>query len=194
MTLERFTHPKYLVRKKFFRVLGGAFHVYNGEGRLVFYSEQKALKLREDIRLFSDESMAEEILSIQARNIVDFSAAYDVIDTASGQKLGALKRRGLSSLIRDRWIIMDADDREIGQIVEDSTFLALLRRTFLAILPQSYRVEVEGEPAAVVRQRFTPFILKLDVDFTPDTAGRLDRRLGLAAAVLLSAIEGRQRE
>jgi len=194
MTLERFTHPKYLVRKKFFRVLGGAFHVYNGEGRLVFYSEQKALKLREDIRLFSDESMAEEILSIQARNIVDFSAAYDVIDTASGQKLGALKRRGLSSLIRDRWIIMDADDREIGQIVEDSTFLALLRRTFLAILPQSYRVEVEGEPAAVVRQRFNPFILKLDVDFTPDTAGRLDRRLGLAAAVLLSAIEGRQRE
>ena len=47
-------------------------------------------------------------------------------------------------------------------------------------------------PVAEYRQRFNPFILKLDVDFSADGDGRLDKRLGIAAGVLLSAIEGRQ--
>jgi hypothetical protein len=41
------------------------------------------------------------------------------------------------------------------------------------------------------RQNFNPFVKKLAVRFT-DGEHVLDRRLGLAAAVLLLAIEGRQ--
>jgi hypothetical protein len=47
-------------------------------------------------------------------------------------------------------------------------------------------------PVLCFRQRFNPFIAKIDLDFSMDTQGRLDRRLGIAAAVLLCAIEGRQ--
>ena len=192
MTVESFTHPTYLVRRKFFKFLGAAFHVYDPDGGLVFYSKQKAFKLREDIRLYSDESMATEVLTIQARQIVDFSAAYDVVETATGMKLGAMKRKGWKSIMRDEWILMDAEDGELARIKEDSTALALVRRFLFALLPQTFRVTADGRELAVMKQNFNPFVHKLNVDFTPDTEGRLDRRLGIAAGILLSAIEGRQ--
>ena len=189
----RFTHPTYLVRKKVMKVFGGAFHIYDPNGELAFYSKQKAFKLREDIRLFTDESMTTEVLTIHARQIVDFSAAYDVVDTASGEKVGALKRKGWSSMLRDRWILMDPADNEIGQIEEDAMALALVRRFLTNLIPQSYNVMTnEGRILATMKQRFNPFVFKLNLDFSVDLEGLLDRRLGLAAAVLLGAIEGRQ--
>ena len=51
---------------------------------------------------------------------------------------------------------------------------------------------VGGATVATFQQNYNPFVRKLMVDFTMDPYGRLDRRLGLAAATLLSAIEGRQ--
>lgn len=43
------------------------------------------------------------------------------------------------------------------------------------------------------KQNFNPFVTKLSLDFSTDTERRLDRRLGLAAAVLLCAIEGKEK-
>jgi hypothetical protein len=71
---------------------------------------------------------------------------------------------------------------------------AMLRRLFLgALLPQEYQVLVNGQPAAIFRQRFQLFRYEMDLDFTPVGGASLDRRLGLAAAILLAIIEGRQR-
>ena len=192
MTVERFTHPTYLIRKKMFKFLGGAFHVFDGDGNLVFYSRQKAFKLKEDIRLYTDESMNTEVLSIQARKVLDFSSAYDVIDSATGQKLGALRRKGWASMARDHWLVLDAEDREIAHIQEDSALLALVRRFVTNLIPQRFDFIADGRKVAEVKQNFNPFVLKLTVDFTLDTEGLIDRRVGLAAAILLCAIEGRQ--
>ncbi len=87
-----FRHESYLVRRKVFRILGGSFHIYDPSGNVAFYSEQKAFKLKEDIRLYSGEDKARELLHIQARDILDFSAAYDVIDSSTGMKVGTLRR------------------------------------------------------------------------------------------------------
>ncbi|MCY1083605.1 hypothetical protein [Archangium lansingense] len=57
-----------------------------------------ALKLKEDLRVFTGEDMQQEVFSIKARNILDISATYDVTDSASGQKVGALRRKGLKSM------------------------------------------------------------------------------------------------
>ena len=192
MTVERFIHPTYLIRKKVFKFLGGAFHVFDGDGNLVFYSRQKAFKLKEDIRLYTDESMTTEVLTIQARKVVDFSSAYDVVDTATGQKLGALRRKGWASMARDHWLVLDAEDREIAHIQEDSALLALVRRFLTNLIPQRFDFIADGRKVAEVKQNFNPFVLKLTVDFTLDTEGLIDRRVGLAAAILLCAIEGRQ--
>lgn len=188
----RFGQTRYLLRKKFFKIFGGAFHIYDDLGNVAFYSKMKAFKLKEDLRVFTGEDMNEEVLSIKARKILDISATYDVTDTATGQKIGALRRKGLKSLLRDEWLILDANDQEQGLIQEDSMILALVRRLLSNLVPQTFQGTMGGAPVFTFRQYFNPFIQKIELNFGADTAGRLDRRMGIAAAVLLCAIEGRQ--
>ena len=189
---DRFAHSTYLIRRKVFKLAGGAFHIFDPQGQLIMYSHMKAFKLKEDIRLFTGEDMREELLAIHARTVLDISATYDVTDSTTGQKVGALRRKGMRSLLRDEWLLLDSTDREVGLIREDSLGKALLRRFLTNLVPQSFEAEMAGRTVATFRQNFNPFVLKLTVDFTPDQARSLDRRLGLAAALLLCAIEGRQ--
>jgi hypothetical protein len=194
-SVNPFAHPTYVLRKKVFKIFGDAFHIFDPSGQVVIYSKLKAFRLREDIRLYSSEDMQHELLRISARQIIDFSAAYDVIDSTTNQKVGALQRRGFKSMVKDEWMILDAMDRQIGVIVEDSTGLALLRRfiDFASLLfPQQFHASIGGQTVCTFQQNYNPFVRKLTIDFSHDSQGWFDRRLGFAAAVLLAAIEGRQ--
>ena len=188
-----FQFGSYLLKRQVF-ALTGKFRIYDPAGNLVLFGEQKMFRLREDIRVYADEAKSQEVLIIKARQIIDFSAAYDVIDSASGQKAGALRRRGLKSLLRDEWQVLDVNDSLIGLLFEDSMSLALLRRFLLgSFLPQNYDIRLGDERVADLKQRFNLFAYQLDLDFSMDAAHRLDRRLGIAAGILLAAIEGKQR-
>ncbi len=187
---ERFRQPTYQIRRKVLKIFGGSFDVYGPDGDLVLFASQRAFKLKEDIRLYSDKQKTEELLVIKARNIIDFSAAYDVEDPTTGRKLGAFKRRGWSSLFRDQWIVMDDNDNEVGFIKEDSAAMALLRR-FISLIPQKYHCEVNGAEVCTYRQNFNPFVYKLNIDFA-ETGSAPDKRLIISGAVLLAAIEGKQ--
>ncbi len=187
-----FQFPTYVLKRQAI-ALTGKFRFYDPAGNLVMFSEQKMFRLREDIRVFSDESKSQEVLSIKARQILDFSAAYDVVDTAYNQKVGVLRRRGLQSLLRDEWEVLDASDNVIGKLFEDSMGLALLRRFLLGSwLPQNYDITIGETRVADLKQRFNPLRYELDLDFSMDTTQRLDRRLGIAAGILLAAVEGKQ--
>ena len=183
----------FILRKKVFSFLGQRFHVYDPHWNLLLFSRMKAFKLKEDIRVYADETETREILSIKARQIIDFSAAYDVVETATGTKIGALRRKGWASLVRDEWTILDAEDREIGRIQEDSLFAALVRR-FIAgwLIPQSYTITLGGREVGEVRQHFNPFVFRATMDLTADPDRKLPRLLAVAAGLLLLAIEGRQ--
>jgi len=189
-TAELFDLDDYMIRRKVLKVFGGSFHVYSGD-KIVGFSAQKAFKLKEDIRVFGDESKQEEILSIQARQVIDFAAAYDILDPRAGIKLGAARRKGMSSILRDSWEILDADDQPIGKLVEDSAGMALIRRFLSNLVPQTFHLSVPGSSAPVVfKQHFNPFVYKLNV--TIPRGCPLDRRLIFGSAVLICAIEGRQ--
>jgi uncharacterized protein YxjI len=190
---DGFEHTTYLVRRKILKLFGAAFHIYDPQGNVVFYSKLKAFKLKEDIRIYTGEDMREEVLVIKARKILDFSSAYDVVDPTTNEKVGVLKRKGFKSILKDEWIMMDANDQDIGLIKEDSTALALLRRFLTgSLIPQKYYGEIDHNPVCTFKQNFNPFVVKINLDFSPDTNNLLDRRLGIAAAVLLCAIEGKQ--
>ncbi|MGH2795810.1 MAG: hypothetical protein ACRDKG_16080 [Actinomycetota bacterium] len=190
MTLE-LPHDQYVIRRKFLRLFGNEFRVFDPAGQQVLFSRQKAFKLREDIRVWSGDDMQTELLRIAARQIVDFSAAYDVIDSTTNMKVGAFKRKGLKSIVRDEWILMDANDQEIGLFQEDSVGMAILRR-FINIIPQKFHMDVGAAHVANLRQNWNPFVVKVSVDFSPDTQKVLDKRFGIAVAILHGAIEGRQ--
>ena len=187
-----FEHSTYLLRKQFFKVFGGSFRIYDPSGTLAFFASMKAFKLREDITVHPDEGKASTLLQIKARKIIDWSSAYDVFDPNTGEKIGALKRRGFKSMLRDEWVIMDVSDNDVGLIQEDSMGLALLRRFLTNLVPQTFHGEIGGAQIFKFKQHFNPFVQKITLDFTPDVTNKLDRRIGIAAAILLSAIEGRQ--
>ena len=132
------------------------------------------------------------LLKIQARSIIDFSAAYDIVDVANNQKVGALRRKGLKSILKDSWQILDNDDREIGSVSEDSMGMALLRRFLTNLIPQSFDIMLGETKVGLLKQTFNPFVPQFQVDFSADTSNQLDRRLGIGTVVLLQVIEGRQ--
>lgn len=63
----RFQHNTYLIRRKVFKLFGGAFHVYDSAGQVVLFANIKAFKLKEDIRLYAEEDMHAELLLIRAQ-------------------------------------------------------------------------------------------------------------------------------
>ncbi|WP_211269560.1 hypothetical protein [Paenibacillus glacialis] len=189
---DRFNHSNYLVRKQFFKIFGGAFHIYDPQDGLVFYVKQQAFKLKEDIRVYSSEDMTEEVLVIKARSRIDFSATYDVFDSISNETVGSFRRKGMKSILKDEWIILDQQEREVGLITEDSMLMAILRRFLSNLIPQTFVGTIGQHDVLTFKQRFNPFVQKIELDFSMDRQQLLDRRLGIAASVLLSAIEGRQ--
>ena len=179
-------------RKQFFKLAGGAFRVYDTNERLLLFSEQKAFKLREDIRVYTDESKTNEVLSIKTQQIMDISASYEVVDSVTGEKAGSLKRKGLKSILRDEWEIYDPQGMLIGKVEEDSMLLAVLRRFLTNLIPQKYHFDLGGQVIGSFHQHFNPFTYRATMDLSADTGRRLDRRLALAVGILLLAIEGRQ--
>jgi len=192
-----FRYHRFLIRRKFWTVFGAKLHVFNEAGVLVLFSKMKAFKLKEDISIFADEAMTQPLVRIRARHVIDIAATYDVFDVSTGQEyhLGSLRRKGLKSIVKDEWHILDTNDKQVGLIQEESTSLALIRR-FIELtkffLPQQYDFSIQGYPCGFMKQTFNPFIMKMTADFSQDTQGYFDRRFAASAAVLLCVIEGKQ--
>jgi hypothetical protein len=132
------------------------------------------------------------LLNIKARQVIDFAAAYDVVDVNTGEKIGAYKRKGWKSIFKDEWLMLDADDEVIGSIKEDSALLAFLRRFLSNLIPQDYTVAVGGQVVGTFKGTWNPFIVKYAVQFNEGSESLLDPRLAVAGSVLLMTIEGKQ--
>ncbi len=185
----------YTIRRQVFRLVGAAFHVYNPADAVIGYCKQKAFKLREDIRIYTDETCSTEMMVIKARNIIDFGATFDVT-LSDGTVVGSLRRKGLAStFLRDEWLVFDQAGREIARLREDGNFLAFARRyiEFVSLLsPQKFTLaKSDGTEIARYRQHFNLFVYRLSVAILKDDAD-LDDFVILAAGCLLAAIEGRQ--
>jgi hypothetical protein len=127
--------------------------------------------------------------------MIDWSANYSVYDSATREHYGSLRRKGWSSLFRDQWEILDREGNVRGRVIEESAWKAFFRRTaeiVAFLMPQTFLIGIEGVLVGKMIQRFRMFTHEFDVDFTPDTEGRLPRPLGIGAVILLPAIEGKQ--
>ena len=187
-----FQYPHYVLHRQVF-ALTGKFRFYDPMGNLVMFSEQKMFRWKEDIRVYADESKMREVLSIKARQIMDFSASYDVVDTEMNQKVGVLRRKGWRSMFRDEWEVLDENDNVKGLLFEDSMGLAVLRRLALGSwLPQNYDITFGTTRVADLKQNFNLFRYELNLDFSMDVSRMMDRRIGIAAGILLAAVEGKQ--
>lgn len=192
---EIYHHDQFVAHRKVFKLLGAGFKIFSLDGTLLVESEQKAFKLKEDIRVYDGSPEEVEILRIKADRIVDFSAGYQVTDVLTGEHIGTLRRKGWSSIFRDSWEILDASGAVRGKVTEDSAWKAAVRR-FVDLaslfLPQTFHIEVDGQVVATMKQNHNLFAPKFAVDLTLDTEALLPRPLAVATVILLLAIEGRQ--
>ncbi len=194
---DRFLGSYFKFRKRFFSLWGARVDILDIGGNPLFHIYQKALRLREDIRIFGDPEHTEELLLIKARHIVEISAAYDVQDVITGSHIGTLQRRGWKSLARDSWEILDQNQNPIATIKEDNLGRALLRRFALgSLLPASFHFEsLAGEFLATIKTHFNVFYTIMDLGIPKDAGARkIDPRMLIAGAALVVLIEGKQQK
>ena len=189
---QRFSHNQYELRRKVLKLFGKTLEIKGPDGEELFYCDQKAFKLKEDIRVYSNKKKEQELLSLKARNIIDFSAAYDVNDSSEDRKIGVLRRKGMSStFIRDSWTLADAQENQIAEIKEDSAALGFIRRhtSVGSLIPQNIDITAGGSVVARLEQKFNPFIYKSVLKINDPS---FDQRLGIAVQMVFACIEERQ--
>lgn len=157
------------------------------EGDLLAFAQQKRLAFKEQVTLYADDSKRQPVLGFRARQVMDLGATYDVTD-AAGSPIGWFRKDFARSLLRSTWHLeQPALGAAVGQ--ERHLVVALLRRfvDYLSWLPYHFDFTVDGRPAfSVVRK------LALRDRYVVDIHDpRLDRRLVIAMAVGLDALQSR---
>jgi uncharacterized protein YxjI len=170
-------------------------------GEPICFVEQKRFKFKEDIRFYTDETKQEEQLRIKARQRFDPRARYDVTD-ANGTKIGEIQKVFGASLLRSTYALFDAQGAELATASEKSLGVALFRRlvgfvpyvgNFADWLPIPYHFDFKRGDTLLgthSRQAFK-FRDTYTIDMSGDPQRTLDRRLVLAIAVGMDALQAR---
>jgi hypothetical protein len=173
-------------------------------GRPVCFVQQRRMKLKEDLRAYSDASKEREVFRIKAHQVFDPRARYSVTGP-DGQPIGELGKVFGKSLLRSTWKVFDAGGQEVGWARENSIPIAILRRIIglfaliplvgelIALIPIPYHFEYFlGE-----ERRIGQLTRKLGLrdtylfDLSGDSERVLDRRVALALAVGMDALQAR---
>ncbi|MFC3160962.1 hypothetical protein SAMN05443633_10144 [Chryseobacterium arachidis] len=102
------------------------FNITDKNGSYVAYVRQKMFKLKEDVIVFNDESKSKELFRIKANQWIDFNASYSLNEVATGKNFGRLARKGMRSIWKASYDILDANDQAKFKIQEDSAWVRFL--------------------------------------------------------------------
>jgi hypothetical protein len=139
------------------------------------------MKLRGEFTIYVDDTETTPLLLVRARQIVALNMAHDVMDPGTGERIGSIRSRGLKSMFKDVWDILDVNDQPVGVIEE--TGRVVLRRLF-KFLPGSHKIELHGQLVATLKQKWPTFLKEEMLDLSPG-GDRLDRRFAVACALLV---------
>ena len=114
--------------------LASDFNITDRNGNYVAYVRQKMFRLKEDVIVFSDESRTKELFNIKANQWIDFNASYMMTDLLTGKNFGSLARKGVRSIWKARYDIIDEKDKPIYQINEDNGWIKVFD-SFLGEIP-----------------------------------------------------------
>ncbi|WBB56152.1 hypothetical protein [Verrucosispora sp. WMMD573] len=157
------------------------------EGGLLAFAQQKRLAFKEQVTIYTDESKQQPLLGFKARQRLDLGATYDVTDDA-GNPIGLFRKDFAQSLLRSTWHVEQAGLPNVtGQ--ERSMPVALLRRFVdsLSWLPYHFDFVADGQPVFSVVKKWglrDRYVVEIQ---NP----QIDRRLVIAMAVALDALQGR---
>lgn len=180
---------QYIIRKKVVTI-GNKYWIQDFNKNILGFSKQKLFKLKEDIRIYTDEKMHTELFSIKQQQVLDIIGNFMVVDSATGARLGYIKRKALaSSFVRDEYEVFDANNQLMGGIYEEkSTGLARKYVPGGGLIPESMTLELHGQTVATINQKFKIIgdIWELNCINVPPY---FDRRVLLSCLLLMGMIE-----
>ncbi len=198
-------HDRFLITQRF-RPMVNQYEVSTlavdekSAGEPICFVEQKRMKLKEDLRAFTDDSKTAEVFRIKAQQVWDPRARYDITD-ANGQHVGQLSKVFGRSLLRSTWRIHDAAGNEVGWARERSLFVALFRRLvgfipfiggFADLAPIPYHFDYfVGDRRIGSLERILGVRDRYRLDVSGDAERTIDRRVVLALAVGMDALQAR---
>ncbi|MFI7076370.1 hypothetical protein ACIBO1_03640 [Micromonospora sp. NPDC049903] len=157
------------------------------EGGLLAFAQQKRLAFKEQVTIYADDSKQQPLLGFKARQRIDLGATYDVTDHA-GTPIGLFRKDFAQSLLRSTWHVEQAGlPNVVGQ--ERSMPVAVLRRfaESLSWLPYHFDFVANGQPVFSVVKKWglrDRYVVEIQHP-------QIDRRLVIAMAIALDALQGR---
>lgn len=182
------TQSHYIIKRKFWSFFERIFRVFTPDGQLIMYIKHPLLKLREEFTVYADEAQTKPLLFMKSRQMIAINFSYEVVDAQTGQALGTVQKKGLRSLIRDKFLILDPRGVEVGYAEEQGA--SILRR-FFPILTSKHAIFVDGQQAAYIKQTFRFFNKEFTVTLSPS---RLEPKFVLAVALLALMAEARRED
>jgi hypothetical protein len=167
-------------------------------GPPIAYVRQKKLAIREDIRFYADEAETQELFRIAARSVLDIGGSrYDVLGPG-GERIGFLWHKLKESLLRSTWHVGGPNEEEVAIARERSLVGAVLRRVIDFVpdiggwipIPYNFEFLVNGQAVGGMDRKFQlrdRYIL----DLSGDTDRKVDRRVAVALAIALDALQNR---
>lgn len=167
--------------------------IVDATGQTVLYVKQKALALKEDVKVFADEAQQQLMYQIRANKMMDFSARY-AITTPEGREVGTVQRQGMKSLWKATYNILDAQGNEMGLIHEENPMLkvadALLSDIpFIGMLINpAYLVDYRGQTVYYFKKQ--PSLMERQ--FQVEKRGEIsdaDEELVLSCVIMMMMLE-----
>ena len=187
-SISMWSQSRFRIKRAFWSVFERTFRVSTLDGQLIMLVKHPIFRFREEFTIYADEGRTVPLLLVKSRQIIAINFTFDIVDIASGQPLGSVQKRGVRSLVRDKFLILDPAGNQIGTMEE--TGASLLRR-FLPILTSRHSVVLHGVEAARMRQIFRLFIKEFEVEIA---SGVADPRFVLACALLALMAEARRED
>lgn len=100
--------------------------VTDANGNEILYVHQKTFRLKEDVRIYRDQSKSEEVYHINAEQVLDFNTRYNFFESKSDKHLGSVKAKGWRSILKATYMLDDPAGSQTHFIQEDNPWAKVL--------------------------------------------------------------------
>ena len=180
------TQSRYRIKRRFWSFFDRKFDVRTLDDQPMLFVKHPLFKFREEFNICTDETETIRVFRLKSRQILAINFCYDLTDANTGALVATIQKKGLKSLFRDKFHLLDVNGQEFGTMEEKGA--SILRR-FFPWLTSKHEILIGGVRAGFVTQQFRFFNKEFIVDVTPGVA---DQRFILACALLAVIAESRR--
>ncbi|MDX2163522.1 MAG: hypothetical protein SF162_19565 [bacterium] len=121
------THYQYPLKLRFkLLAMSPQIIITDSTEQQVMYVHQKVFNIREDIRVFTDESRSTEIFRVNTERILDINSKYRFTNQTTGAYLGHVRPASLRTIWQATYLIYDQHDQPQHHIKEDNPWVKVL--------------------------------------------------------------------